>query len=214
MKKIIITLVLLLIVGFGTWSILLRNSPSDEQLEDNFEEFAKDLEAQEQPIENIPAPVSKGETNSAVIDQVTQEDSEIPDRSVQDKDMDKFQVYFQEVEQRWQEKMEELIVKELGKGEQAFRTYLGMREGFENDKMEAFEEHHKQLEQKHGKNYTYRPSEDEQNFAKKLLPVYQEKLKSMLGDDGYKKYEGVKSDFNSNESQNADAEIGFMQMEF
>jgi hypothetical protein len=215
MKKIIIVGLAVIFISGGTWFFLLRDSSSDKNLEENFDEIAEQIEKSPDIGKDAqPLPVSKGETDSAQLDKIQTEDTEIPERGVGDKDMDKFQAYFQKVEQAWQESMENLIVKELGKGEQAFRTYVSMREGYEQDKMEAFEQQHKELEQKYGKNYTYRPTEDEQNFSKKILPLYQDKLKKMLGDDGFKRYEDVKSTFNTEQSKNADSEIGFMQMEF
>ena len=65
------------------------------------------------------------------------------EKSLNEEDADKMTAYFEATEKSWNERMEHLIIDELHLPTKTLKEYKVLREGFDRDKMEAFEDFHK-----------------------------------------------------------------------
>jgi hypothetical protein len=185
-----------------------------------------EAESQNATDQSVPTKVTeaelKADSNSAAAppsannEQLPVDDPQNPDqeKKLDDTDKEKYQTYFQETEKNWESRVEEFFTKESGLGKEKFETYQRMREGFEKDKMEAFQEHHEFMKAQYGANYTYRPSSDEQSFAKEVSKKYEQALKDLIGEDHHQRFKDMRSEFNDRLKKDTDPEIGHMVMEF
>src|SRR5690606_22083641 len=73
----------------------------------------------------------------------------------------KLEAHFEKVEKDWSDRMNQLFNKDLGLDPKVLQEYYKMREGYEQDKLDAFEDFHEEMIEKYGENYSYRPSEEE-----------------------------------------------------
>ena len=128
--------------------------------------------------------------------------------------MIKLEAYFEKVEKDWSDKMNQLFVKELGLEAKVLQEYWKMREGYEQDKLDAFEEFHEEMIEKYGDSYTYKPSEEEQLFSAKVRQRYDQALVKLIGEDAYSKYLEVKDQYNRELSEVEDKDLGFIKVDF
>ncbi|MDD0852089.1 hypothetical protein HBN50_03230 [Halobacteriovorax sp. GB3] len=122
-----------------------------------------------------------------------QESEESP---LSDEELEEMEEHFMEVEGRWRAEIEQLFIKELELSEEFVADYYKMREGFEKDSYLAFETYHEQMRLKHGDNYSYNPTEDEEAFQKEIRETYEKKLLEKMGKEKFRKYIQVKDRFN------------------
>jgi len=92
------------------------------------------------------------------------------------------------IESRWKKKMYQLLLYDFKLELSVFKVYRGLKEGYERDKMEAFQNLHAFLEKKHGKNFEYIPSNDEKIFQKTLRKDYLLRIKKIFGKKNYEYY--------------------------
>ena len=121
---------------------------------------------------------------------------------------------FDRLEEEWLTSVKELFIQELNLSEAQFKDYLNMREGLFNDKIEAFEDMHDQMEEKYGESYSYNPTEEELKFDKEIQKRYDDLLLKKIGESAYKKYLELRDETNHKileETKNTDAA---MLMEF
>lgn len=128
--------------------------------------------------------------------------------------MIKLEAYFEKVEKDWSDKMNQLFVKELGLEAKVLQEYWKMREGYEQDKLDAFEEFHEEMIEKYGDSYTYKPSEEEQLFSAKVRQRYDQALVKLIGEDAYSKYLEVRDQYNRELSEVDDKDLGFIKVDF
>jgi len=139
--------------------------------------------------------------------------SEKGERQISKEEMEKLENYFVKVEKDWKNKMRNMIMTDFKLGSEVFKQYEVLREGLERDKMEAFEEFHSYMRDKYGDNYTYNPTEDEDQFSKKLHEDYADRLRKLLGEENYKRYLEEKERENRRLKDEQDPAIGTATIE-
>jgi len=142
---------------------------------------------------------------------LSQADSDTPPLS--EAEIKKLEKYFEKVENEWQAKIRNLFIKELGLSEDIARTYFEMRDSYDEGKANAFKEFHEDLEDKHGDSYSYKASEDQEDFEKKALKGYMKQLRKVLGDNEFKKYLLLKDQFNEKLRKEQDPSMGILLIE-
>lgn len=120
----------------------------------------------------------------------------IGEKKLTEEEMEKLDEYYDQVEEEWDKSMKNLFVAEFGMTEDDFNDYLKMREGYEDDRLDAFQDFHEQMVEKYGDNYTFSPSEDMKTFEGKLKQDYQDLLRKKIGDENFKRYLEVQDEFN------------------
>lgn len=128
--------------------------------------------------------------------------------------MIKLEAYFEKVEKDWSDRMNQLFVKEMGLEARVLQEYWKMREGYEQDKLDAFEDFHEEMIEKYGENYTYKPSEEEQLFSAKVRQRYDQALQKLVGEEAYTKYMEVRDQFNRELTEVDDKDLGFIKVDF
>ena len=135
------------------------------------------------------------------------------EKSLNEEDADKMTAYFEATEKAWNERMEHFIIDELHMPVSALKEYKVLREGYDRDKMEAFEDFHKYMRDKHGDNYSYNPTKDEEKFANKVRDKYDAKMRQLFGQEHYPQYRDVLSEFNKQRKAEQNPEIGVLYMD-
>ncbi len=211
MKKFAIaTSVLSLIVVIGL--LVKRNqNPSDlnkKSVESVQEEAKIALDQAQTAMGKIATPTV--DTQSKVETDIEEEEGMV----LTEDQMIKLEAYFEKVEKDWSDKMNQLFVRELGLDAKVLQDYWKMREGYEQDKLDAFEEFHEEMIEKYGDNYTYKPSEEEQLFSAKVRQRYDQALLKLIGDEAYSRYLEVRDQYNRELSEVNDKDLGFIKVDF
>ncbi len=103
---------------------------------------------------------------------------------------------FDRLEEKWLNQMQTFF-----NDEKKFNIYMMFRDSSEKEKLDAYEEYHKHLEAKYGKNYSYSLSEDDTKREESINNKYLNKIKLLLGEKEYIKYLEVKDQFNKEEAK-------------
>lgn len=104
---------------------------------------------------------------------------------------------FDRLENAWIKEVQKVFPKP-----KMFDVYLVFREDCEREKMEVYEEFHKLMEKKYGKNYSYSLSEDQTKREQLINDKYLKKLKDMLGEKDFMNYLKVRDQFNEEIARN------------
>jgi hypothetical protein len=158
-------------------------------------------------------PVSKP-TASATIATDNSPASEEEGMVLTEEQMIKLESYFEKVEKDWSDRMNQLLTRELGLEPKVVEEYWKMREGYEQDKLDAFEDFHEEMIEKYGENYTYRPSDEEQMFSAKVRERYDQALMKLIGADAYARYLEARDQYNRELSEVEDKDLGFIKVDF
>lgn len=142
------------------------------------------------------------------------DEEEVNNVPLTEEEMEELEEYFEKIEDEWGQTLEQLFKQELQLPKEIIGQYEDLREGFEEEKLAAFQEYHEQMVAKHGDNYAYRPSEDEKIFEKKVLDEYYDRLRKILGDEAYARYTEVRERFNERIKAEQDPAKGILVIDF
>ncbi|MBK26765.1 MAG: hypothetical protein CME70_22380 [Halobacteriovorax sp.] len=142
------------------------------------------------------------------------DEEEVNNVPLTEEEMEELEEYFEKIEDEWGQTLEQLFKQELQLSKEVIGQYEDLREGFEEEKLAAFQEYHEQMVAKHGDNYAYRPSEDEKIFEKKVLDEYYDRLRKILGDEAYSRYTEVRERFNERIKAEQDPAKGILIIDF
>lgn len=204
MKKLALLGVSLLFIGLGFYFYSLNNDPSKEQESSVISEKVDNVfDRQTQGPAKDESSLSKEELKS-----ISESTSLTEDQIIE------LEATFEEIESKWQEEVEDIFVNDMGLAKGVVQDYFKMREGFEKDSYEAFEAFHEEMLKKHGENYSYNPTEDEEAFQKKIRSRYENELQKKIGLDNFKKYIQLKDAFNQRLIEKYDSNKGVLHIEF
>ena len=210
MKKI---LILSVILGLGVLTFFLLRS--DESQPEVVVEKAMPDSLKSDPSKTQEKPekqVSKKEKEEKEDEDIRGVESSKKLTTI--KDMEDIDQTYIRVEREWAEVMEHLFIREFNLTDEDFQDYKAMKEGFGEDKIEAFEEFHEEMQEKHGDAYSFKPTEEMEVFEKKILKEYQDLLRKKLGDEYFKTYLKALDDFNDKLARGAKEGEPFLRMEF
>lgn len=216
MKKFVVaTFALTLIVVIGL--LVKRNSISKEAFPDAAIQAKADqaLKQAEQALTGAPViPAATEAADTPVVANTPTAPEEEEGMVLTEEQMLKLEAYFEKVEKDWSERINQLMVRELELEPKVVEEYYKMREGFEQDKLDAFEDFHEEMIEKYGENYTYRPSEEEQMFSAKVRERYDQALVKLIGQDNYVRYLEMRDQFNRELAEVDDKDLGFIKIDF
>ena len=170
----------------------------EEREEEKVEEFNK-RPAKKIARENDGEDAEKPADNGIAADENT---------FVSDDELDRIEAQFEELEKNWSSKMTDLITEELGLPKETLEQYRQLRDEYEERKVEALEEYHEYMEEKYGENYNFDPKNSPEPFENNVKSLFEEQLKSMLGQDGYSRYSEMRERFNEDLSHELDPALG------
>lgn len=137
-----------------------------------------------------------------------------PERSLTPDELKELEDNFDKVEKEWAIAMDKLFTEELKLGPDALAEYEKLREAYDQDKYQAFQEYHAKLQEKYGENYQYNPTEQMEEFENTVLEGYQEKLKAQIGEEGMRKYLETLDAFNERLMREQDQNQGSILIDF
>ncbi len=137
-----------------------------------------------------------------------------PERSLSPQELKSLEDNFERVEKEWALAMDKLFTEELKLSADALAEYEKLREAYDQDKYQAFQDYHAKLQEKYGDNYQYNPTEQMEEFENTVLEGYQEKLKAQIGEEGMKKYMQTLDAFNERLMREQDQTQGAILIDF
>ncbi len=156
---------------------------------------------------------SKVKLETKAVEEAVIQKKQIEEQPLSDSEIKELEKYFSRVENAWNQKIRNLFIKKLNLSEQVINTYFSMREGYDEEKARAFKDFHQNMQKEHGDSYSYNASEDQEEFEKKILKGYMKELRSVLGDDEFKKYMILKDQFNETLRNEQDPQKGVLLIE-
>jgi hypothetical protein len=114
------------------------------------------------------------------------------------------------IEEKWHSKMMSFFLNDLKLTENDFKTYLKMRDSYEEERYNSYQKFH-QLKAKENKKYAL-TAENEANDS--LIENYQLQFKKRFGDRAYAFYTQALDDFNSQLRMDRSKEIAILSIDF
>ena len=170
MKK---TLILFIIVLLGIFTFVQNENQG--QKEDLIEELPRSIEKPKKVVKKIAHEEVREEVKKPLS---TLSSSNSSPRQLTDKEIEEMDILFSEYEQKWDQRMEDLFLKELKLSKTDFEDYQLMRDGFEEDRIAAYEEFHQSMLAEHGDEYSYPPTLEMVDNERKIQKDYLDLFKS------------------------------------
>lgn len=144
------------------------------------------------------------------------DDDDFSDKAValSEDELDSLEEYFDKIELEWEEEIKNLFVAELNLDAALVKEYFSMREGLELEKDKSFRRFHEEMKKKHGENYAYSPTVDQESYEDKILEGYYKILKEKIGEEKYVEYIKVKERFNDRLRSEQNPTDGVLFIEF
>ena len=130
------------------------------------------------------------------------------------KEIAEMEEYFNRVEAMWAFGVSKLFTKKFGLSKDFVKEYMAMRDHYEEEKTKAFDDFHTRMVEEYGDSYSYKASEDQEEFEKKILKAYLKQLSEKLGEDNYKRYMRYKEQFNEKLRMQQNPEQGVLLIDF
>ena len=125
-------------------------------------------------------------------------------------DIDKFDAEMDKIEESWQKQMLEVFINDLKLSEEEFKEYLVMREGFEDDRYDAYQKYH---EENLKKKDSY-PITNENEANDKLVEEYQSLFENRFGKEAFARYVKKLDEFNSDLRVKRGQDEGILTIDF
>lgn len=135
-------------------------------------------------------------------------------RPLSEEEMDKMDEIFEGYEKGWDKEMRNLLQTELGLTEEDYGDYLKMRDGYEEDRLEAFESFHERMAEERGPHYSYSPTQEMVDFDKKLRGEYMDLFRHRYGEEAFARYMNALEKYNDKIRREADPNYGVINIEF
>ena len=135
-------------------------------------------------------------------------------RPLSEEEMEKMDQVFESYEKGWDKKMRDLMQTQLGMSEEDYGDYLKMRDGYEEDRLEAFESFHERMAQERGPHYSYSPTQEMIDFDKKLRQEYLDLYRNRYGEEAFARYMDALEKYNDKIRREADPAYGVINIEF
>jgi hypothetical protein len=135
-------------------------------------------------------------------------------RVLSDKELKELDDNVDRLEKKWDQRLRDLFLKKLQLSMQDFEDYQVMRDGFEEDRLEAFEKFHKDMAAKHGNSYRYSPTQEMKDYESKIKTDYQDLFRKRFGENTYSQYKNTLESFNDEARKTSDPELGVLYIEY
>ncbi|OUR96876.1 hypothetical protein A9Q84_11100 [Halobacteriovorax marinus] len=198
MKKILLVLSL---ISLSLMAFYYLNADHEDMIEEDVKSpIEKSVpSAKTETVKTIPVP------SKAVVS----------DNSV---DAKSFEKYIDAVEEDWNKNIDDLFLEEAETAQHFIAEYKKLKNGYEAERERRYEKFHRMMEEKHGPNYSYSPSVDEEMYNEKLVKAYELSLSKIIGVEKMRKYMQVKDNFNRKLEDTAknskDGSDSFLLIEF
>ena len=120
--------------------------------------------------------------------------------------------YLDKIETDWNGEIENFFMSDPENGETLVQLYRELKRGFEQERERRYAIFHQQMKQKHGENYSYPPSSDEEMFNEKLVKEYEKVLSEKIGKEKMINYMTLKDTFNNKLEKNSSGDDEFFTL--
>ena len=101
------------------------------------------------------------------------------------------------IESDWSTLTKDLFENQLGLDKSSYENYIKLKEGFEEDKYEVYQNYHDDMIKKYGDNYTFNPSSEEiSEMEDAIREQYFKFLEKEIGESNFNTYLETLSSFN------------------
>jgi hypothetical protein len=135
-------------------------------------------------------------------------------RPLSEEEMNKMDEIFEGYEKGWDNEMRSVLVTQMGLSEEDYGDYLKMRDGYEEDRLEAFESFHEKMAEERGPHYSYSPTQEMIEFDQKLKREYLDLFHKRYGEEAFARYQDALDKYNSKIRSEADPNYGILTIEF
>jgi hypothetical protein len=137
------------------------------------------------------------------------------DELISDEELNEMNEYLEKIDSEWNNEIENLFMSDSKNGKVHVELYRELKRGYEDERERRYEAFHEEMRKKHGENYSYPPSSDEEMFNEKLVKAYEKVLSEKIGKEKMIEYMSLKDRFNAKlESELSDKTDFFTQIEF
>ncbi|MBL6990552.1 MAG: hypothetical protein ISR65_12275 [Bacteriovoracaceae bacterium] len=110
---------------------------------------------------------------------------------------EEFDDYFDQVETKWIRSAKQFLQKDLKLDNSTWKEYQRIRESYQEDKIDAYQEFHEYMQEKHGDSYAYDPEDPEEFFGREMRQGYLERIRGLFGEENYSRYVDLKEQYNN-----------------
>ncbi len=222
MKKLAIFLVLLVTL-LGGYFLMTRDDPSygdgssSEQSSSGNWDHYKATPAPSQPKQNLDRGTKDFYSSRSHREEDVQRKNEgekSTKKTLSPEEIDEMDKRLTKYEEEWDERMKDLFIKDLGLSVTDYNDYTVMRDGFEEDRLEAFEEFHNEMARKHGNHYRYPPSLEMDDNDRKLKEDYLNLFRKRFGEEAYRQYINTLESYNDTIRRESDPDDGVLHIDF
>ncbi|MCP4914819.1 MAG: hypothetical protein GY909_17000 [Oligoflexia bacterium] len=146
--------------------------------------------------------------------EIVEGEGSVGEKTLSEEEMEELDEYFDQIEEEWESKVKDLFINQMGMTQEDVDDYYKMKEGYEEDKVEIYQEFHEEMVAKHGDSYQFKPSEEMTSFEKKLREDYQNALRKRIGEENYKLYLETIDSFNERVRREQKPEYPALHLEF
>lgn len=212
MKKVF-AVVILIIVGVSSYMVWKAGRETGEEsfvMEERVVFTPDEADHSEESEEEAISPADQ--SNQA--GRISGAASKAPERSLTPTELAALEANFDKVEKEWALAMDNLFTNELNLSADTLAEYEKLREAYDQDKYQAFQEYHQKMLEKYGENYQYNPTEQMEEFENTVLQNYQNKLKELIGEEGMKQYLHTLDTFNERLMRDQDPNQGAILIDY
>ncbi len=213
MKKIVAALSLILILTLGVVYFFSQQPP--EILVES--DISLPLDKEEKPTAKNKEPLVKAEDSKGAPKKAapvsSSPKSSFPE-ALSEEEVEELDELLAHYEEEWDKDTKNLFLNELKLSEEDYEDYLMMRDGFEEDRVEAFQEFHNRMAQEKGSSYSYSPTAEMVENEERIRGEYLKLFKERYGEEAFVKYSNLLEGYNDRIRREADPKHGVLRIDF
>lgn len=213
MKKIIAGLSLFLILALGVVYFFSQRPP--EILIESDISLALDKEEKPNPKETEPlTKVEASKETPKKMDPVSSRSKTSFPEALSEEEVEELDELLAHYEEEWDKDTRNFFLNELKLSEEDYEDYLMMRDGFEEDRVEAFQEFHNRMASEKGSSYSYSPTAEMVENEERIRGEYLKLFKERYGEEAFVKYSNLLEGYNDRIRREADPKHGVLRIDF
>lgn len=111
--------------------------------------------------------------------------------------IDRIESVFDGIQKQWSKDVADLFLDQLSLDQNHLNKYFELKEDYENERLELFQEYHEEMVAKHGEEYVFHLTDLETSPKINELNLnYRDQLREVIGDENYTRYLELKDNFN------------------
>ncbi|MEC7277852.1 MAG: hypothetical protein VXV96_16130 [Bdellovibrionota bacterium] len=213
MKKIVAGLSVFFILALGVVYFFSQRPP--EILIES--DISLALDKEEKPNPKGTEPSTKVEVSKETpkkMDPVSSRPKTSFPEALSEEEVEELDELLAHYEEEWDKDTRNFFLNELKLSEEDYEDYLMMRDGFEEDRVEAFQEFHNRMASEKGSSYSYSPTAEMVENEERIRGEYLKLFKERYGEEAFVKYSNLLEGYNDRIRREADPKHGVLRIDF